>query len=256
MCWTLDSERGILDRYRVGTGRALYMLRRLFDPISQRLNIVFSVRAPEKQKVHCTSVRTSCTQQMRCSSPPASLRKNTSTSSTPLPRVHPRRTLILVLWGAGIPVPSAPTAALISAEAGVGSGSNTNTNDMDWDPAPNPKQVQLVGPMSSSQTSSFAPAPFSSSGAGSGGGGSSSGAAAGAGIRPGGGLSRRGSGSVFVDKVGITRIPDRAWTIALDYLDLGEVGLVVVVGVGVESYDVFVLCAREGRERGRKDGRR
>ncbi|CAM9784615.1 unnamed protein product, partial [Ectocarpus sp. 13 AM-2016] len=38
----------------------------------------------------------------------------------------------------------------------------------------------------------------------------------------GGVLSRRASGSIFADRVGITRIPDRAWTIALDYLELGE----------------------------------
>lgn len=38
-------------------------------------------------------------------------------------------------------------------------------------------------------------------------------------------LGRKASGSGFVEKMGITRIPDRAWTIALDYLDLGEVNV-------------------------------
>ena len=35
-------------------------------------------------------------------------------------------------------------------------------------------------------------------------------------------LTRRMSGSGLTEKIGITRIPDRAWTIALDYLELGE----------------------------------
>ena len=143
--------------------------------------------------------------------------------------------------GSGIPVPSAPPVTSTTSERGSvsvdSSNTLTHTNDMDWDPAPNPKQTQTVGPMSSSQTSSFAPAaPFSSGGGGGGGGG-----ATGAGVRPGGGLSRRGSGSVFLDKVGITRVPDRAWTIALDYLDLAEVsGFWFAAGRRVEGFGAFV----------------
>lgn len=49
-------------------------------------------------------------------------------------------------------------------------------------------------------------------------GGASSGTPTGEG---GSSSSRRGLGST--EKIGITRIPDRAWTIALDYLELGEV---------------------------------
>eukprot|EP00752_Nemacystus_decipiens_P013887 g12327.t1 len=121
-------------------------------------------------------------------------------SGTSTPRVHPAGSI----------------SSTEGSSAGIDSSNTpaTHTNEMDWDPAPNPKQIQLVGPMSSSQTSSFAPAAAFSSGGGG---------AAGTGMRPGGGLSRRGSGSVFVDKVGISRIPDRAWTIALDYLDLAEI---------------------------------
>lgn len=114
---------------------------------------------------------------------------------------------------------------------------------MDWDPPPSAKQIQLVGPMSSSQTSAFAPSPR----VGGGGGGESGGTRAGVGS--GGLLTRRGSGSLFLDRIGITRIPDRAWTITLDYLDLGEVG-------GVRDFFflfvVFFFFARGGR--GRKAG--
>ncbi|CAM9862421.1 unnamed protein product [Hapterophycus canaliculatus] len=116
----------------------------------------------------------------------------------------------------------APTTATL-ADAG---GDNSS---MDWDPAPNPKQIQLTGPLSS-RTSSF-----SSSASMSVGSGTVGLAAAGAGANGGGGiggapgrtgagvlLPRRGSGSVHAERVGVMRMPDRAWTIVLDYLDLGE----------------------------------
>lgn len=51
-------------------------------------------------------------------------------------------------------------------------------------------------------------------------------------------FARKASGSGFVEKIGITRIPDRAWTIALDYLDLGEVRMytnAVTAGFSVEQ---------------------
>lgn len=108
-----------------------------------------------------------------------------------------------------------PSACHATAAAAAADASNSSS--MDWDPPPSAKQIQLVGPMSSSQTSTFVPS-SSGGGVGVGVGGFR------AGVVSGGVLARRGSGGPFVDRIGITRMPDRAWTITLDYLDLGEVG--------------------------------
>lgn len=108
---------------------------------------------------------------------------------------------------------------------------------MDWDPAPNPKHTHRAGPLSSSRTSSFSSAASLSVGSGAvgltaaGAGANGRGPGTGGGVvdvpgRTGEGvlLPRRGSGAVYVERGGMMRMPDRAWTIVLDYLDLGEVG--------------------------------
>ncbi|CAM9770550.1 unnamed protein product [Scytosiphon promiscuus] len=128
----------------------------------------------------------------------------------------------------GVHLPRAPPALgtfspppSTSATAAIALGDNSS---MDWDPAPNPKQTHLAGPLSSSRTSSFSSAASLSIGGGTVGSGAGAGANGGGGRTGGGGvvLPRRGSGSVYAERVGIMRMPDRAWTIVLDYLDLGE----------------------------------
>lgn len=106
-------------------------------------------------------------------------------------------------------------------------------DDPDWESvAPNPKQIQLVS----------SPGPFFGR---RGSGGSSSNAS---GNLSRGAVSRRASGAGMVDRIGISRMPDRAWTIALDYLELGEVSgrgrgmTFVVYAKRYPSVNVFVYA--------------
>lgn len=138
------------------------------------------------------------------------------TIQLPPPHPHPSGT-------PGVPLPRTPAVAssLAAAAATAADADAGSVSSMDWDPSPTSKQIAM--PPSSSSIGG---------GAGRGGSGVSR---SGGGQRGGGGggvLSRRASGSIFADRVGITRIPDRAWTIALDYLELGEVGGMA----GVESW--------------------
>lgn len=100
----------------------------------------------------------------------------------------------------GVPLPAALGNSDMSVEGIVWDKSANN---------PNPKHLQ-VG------THSFPTRHI-------GRGGASSGTPTGEG---GSSSSRRGLGTT--EKIGITRIPDRAWTIALDYLELGEVIKIIV----------------------------
>eukprot|EP00904_Undaria_pinnatifida_P005486 jgi/Undpi1/2067/HiC_scaffold_12.g05453.m1 len=91
--------------------------------------------------------------------------------------------------------------------------SDMAVDNAEWDTPPYPKQLQLGSRTPSGRGFGV--------GGGSGGGGGGGGVVAGNSNRS--SLGRRGSGAGFVaEKIGITRIPDRAWTIALDYLELGE----------------------------------
>ncbi|CAM9289461.1 unnamed protein product, partial [Ectocarpus sp. 6 AP-2014] len=114
----------------------------------------------------------------------------------------------------GVPLPRAPAVASSLAAAAAATIADADAagsvSSMDWDPSPTSKQIAM--PPSSSSIGGGAGrggSGVSRSGGGQGGGG-------------GGVMSRRASGLIFADRVGITRIPDRAWTIALDYLELGE----------------------------------
>ena len=119
-------------------------------------------------------------------------------------------------WCRGFPVSAHPSAVwpALSKDLPVPPNfSDMAVDNAEWDTPPYPKQLQLGSRTPSGRGFGV--------GGGSGGGGGGGGVVAGNSNRS--SLGRRGSGAGFVaEKIGITRIPDRAWTIALDYLELGE----------------------------------